>query len=129
MGHEDTLQFETLFERICDQTDIQNSTDLARALEISSAAVSKQKIQNKFPASWAIQIATKFSLDLNFLVFGAKQEIPSIDERQRLHDSVKYFIAQQYGHLNLHNNDAILNIVVGDILSLIGKYASLSEGE
>lgn len=126
MRQDDYLQFDAVFGRINDLTGIKSSTELAKALNISNAAVSKQKIQNKFPASWAIQIAAQFSLNLNYIVFGVQAESPSIDERQRLHDSIRYYMARQYEQVSLHNNDGILNIIVADVLALIRKYATLA---
>lgn len=126
IGQDEYLLFDAVFSRICGLTEIKSSTDLARALRISNAAISKQKVQNKFPASWAIQIAAQFALNLNFIVFGVQAESPSIDERQRLHDSIRYYIEKQFGNANLHGNDAILNIIVADVEVLINKYITLA---
>lgn len=119
---EQSLQFDVVFARLKKCTEINSSTDLAKILGISTAAVSKQKVQNKFPAAWAIQIAHNRDLDLNFVVFG-KESIPrTVEERDLICEAVRIYLEKKHPESTLINNESIYNIIVADVIGIIEKY-------
>ncbi|MFH1217774.1 MAG: helix-turn-helix domain-containing protein [Pseudomonadota bacterium] len=66
------FNFSKVFERVKMKTSIANLTQLAEVIEVSPAAVSKNKKENIFPLEWIYIIALKFNLELMWLITGEK---------------------------------------------------------
>ena len=121
------LKFDDVFQRIADSTDLKSATSLAKFLNVSSPAISRQKSQNTFPANWLINIAASYSVNLNYLVFGTDGVNLYRDEREFLIESVRYYISKSFPNSEIINNDSVLHIINSDIISLIEKYVDLSQ--
>ncbi len=115
------LEFEDVFRRISEQTDLKTSTNLADFLGISSASVSKQKTGNTFPASWAILIAKQYSLDLTYIVFGEKYADKMRKDDEDMNILIKNYIEKKYD-FELKEGDYVLNFLSGEIVYLVERF-------
>lgn len=62
--------FDDFFERILDQTDISNISELARALEIQPSSVQGAKKRGTVPPRWIGKLAEKYGLRRKWLLHG-----------------------------------------------------------
>ncbi|KAF5062756.1 hypothetical protein DSECCO2_301730 [anaerobic digester metagenome] len=115
------LEFEDVFRRISEQTDLKTSTNLAEFLGISSASVSKQKTGNTFPASWAILISKQYNLDLNYIVFGEKYADKMRKDDENMSIMIKNYIEKKY-NFELKDDDYFLKILSGEIVYFIERF-------
>jgi hypothetical protein len=115
------LDFEDVFRRISEQTDLRTSTNLAEFLGISSASVSKQKTGNTFPASWVILIAKQYNLDLNYIVFGGKYADKMRKDDEDMNILIKNYIQNKY-NFDLKYGDYALKALSGEIDFLIYRF-------
>jgi hypothetical protein len=117
------LEFEDVFRRISEQTDLKTSTNLADFLGISSASVSKQKTGNTFPAAWAILIAKQYNLDLNYIVFGEKYADKMRKDDEDMSILIKNYIEKKYD-FELKDGDYVLKVLSSEIELMIGRFLS-----
>lgn len=115
------LEFEDVFRRISEQTDLKTSTSLAEFLGISSASVSKQKTGNTFPASWAILIAKQYNLDLNYIVFGEKYADKMRKDDEDMNAIIKSYVEKKHD-FELKEDDYFLKALSGEIELMIGRF-------
>lgn len=115
------LEFEDVFRRISEQTDIKTSTKLAEFLGISSASVSKQKTGNTFPASWVILIAKQYNLDLNYIVFGEKYADKMRKDDENMNIFIKNFIQNKYD-FEFEDSDYALKALSGEVEFMIKRF-------
>ena len=115
------LEFEDVFRRISEQTDLRTSTNLAEFLGISSASVSKQKTGNTFPAAWAILIAKQYNLDLNYIVFGEKYADKMRKDDEDMNVLIKNYIEKKHD-LELKDGDYFLKVLSGEIELMIRRF-------
>ncbi len=115
------LEFEDVFRRISEQTDLKTSTNLAEFLGISSASVSKQKTGNTFPAAWAILIAKQYNLDLNYIVFGEKYADKMRKDDEDMNVLIKNYIEKKHD-LELKDGDYFLKVLSGEIELMIRRF-------
>lgn len=115
------LEFEDVFRRISEQTDLKTSTNLAEFLGISSASVSKQKTGNTFPAAWAILIAKQYNLDLNYIVFGEKYADKRRKDDEDMNILIKNYIDKKYD-FESKDGDYFLKALSGEIEFMIGRF-------
>jgi Bacteriophage CI repressor helix-turn-helix domain. len=59
-----------LLSRMQQATNTSNDSSLAQALELSPQSVSDARRKNKVPPAWAINIAKKYQVSLDWLFFG-----------------------------------------------------------
>jgi hypothetical protein len=113
-----TLSFEDVFRRLSEVTDIKTATNLAEAMGITSASVSKQKLGDTFPAAWLITLAERYQLDLNYLAFGKH-----FADRQRGEDIDVFLRKFMEKHLGLdyapHKDSC--KIIRGEIMELLDR--------
>ncbi len=117
------LEFEDVFRRISEQTDLKTSTNLAEFLGISSASVSKQKTGNTFPASWAILIAKQYNLDLNYIVFGEKYADKMRKDDEDMNVLIRNYLEKKHD-FELKNEDYVLKVLSGEIELMIERFLS-----
>jgi hypothetical protein len=117
------LEFEDVFRRISEQTDLKTSTNLAEFLGISSASVSKQKTGNTFPASWAILIAKQYNLDLNYIVFGEKYADKMRKDDENMNVLIKNHLEKKHD-FELKDDDYVLKVLSGEIELMIERFLS-----
>lgn len=117
------LEFEDVFRRISEQTDLKTSTNLAEFLGISSASVSKQKTGNTFPASWAILIAKQYNLDLNYIVFGEKYADKMRKNDEDMNILIQNYLEKKHG-FELNDDDYVLKALSGEIEFMIERFLS-----
>lgn len=115
------LEFEDVFRRISEQTDLKTSTNLADFLGISSASVSKQKTGNTFPASWAILIAKQYNLDLNYIVFGEKYADKMRKDDEDMNILIKNYIGKKYD-FELKEGEYVLRALSGEIKFFVERF-------
>jgi hypothetical protein len=115
------LEFEDVFRRISEQTDLKTSTNLADFLGISSASVSKQKTGNTFPASWAILIAKQYNLDLNYIVFGEKYADKMKKDEEDMNALIKNYVEKKHD-FELKEGEYVLKALSGEIKILIERF-------
>ena len=115
------LEFEDVFRRISEQTDLKTSTNLAEFLGISSASVSKQKTGNTFPAAWAILIAKQYNLDLNYIVFGEKYVDKMRKDDENMNIFIKNFIQNKYD-FEFEDSDYVLKALSGEFEFMIKRF-------
>ena len=115
------LEFEDVFRRISEQTDLKTSTNLADFLGISSASVSKQKTGNTFPASWAILISKQYNLDLNYIVFGEKYADKMRKDDEDMNILIKNYIEKKYD-FELKDGEYVLKALSGEFELMIGRF-------
>ncbi|MBV1713951.1 MAG: helix-turn-helix domain containing protein [Desulfomicrobium sp.] len=115
------LEFEDVFRRISEKTDLKTSTNLADFLGISSASVSKQKTGNTFPAAWAILIAKQYSLDLNYIVFGEKYADKMRKDDEDMNILIKNYIEKKYD-FELKDGEYVLKALSGEVELMIGRF-------
>ncbi|UTF51822.1 helix-turn-helix domain containing protein [Desulfomicrobium sp. ZS1] len=115
------LEFEGVFRRISEQTDLKTSTNLAEFLGISSASVSKQKTGNTFPASWAILIAKQYNLDLNYIVFGKKYADKMRKDDEDMNLLIKNYVEKKYD-FELKDGDYVLKALSGEIVFFVERF-------
>lgn len=115
------LEFEDVFRRISEQTDLKTSTNLAEFLGISSASVSKQKTGNTFPAAWAILIAKQYNLDLNYIVFGEKYADKRRKDDEDMNILIKNYIEKKYD-FELKEGEYVLKALSGEVELMIGRF-------
>ena len=115
------LEFEDVFRRISEQTDLKTSTNLAEFLGISSASVSKQKTGNTFPAAWAILIAKQYNLDLNYIVFGKKYADKMRKDDEDMNVLIKNYVEKKHD-FELKDGEYFLKALSGEIELMIGRF-------
>ena len=115
------LEFEDVFRRISEQTDLKTSTNLAEFLGISSASVSKQKTGNTFPAAWAILIAKQYNLDLNYIVFGEKYADKMRKDDEDMNFIIKNYVEKKYD-FEFKDGDFFLKALSGEVELMIGRF-------
>lgn len=117
------LEFEDVFRRISEQTDLKTSTNLAEFLGISSASVSKQKTGNTFPASWAILISKQYNLDLNHIVFGEKYADKMRKDDENMNVLIQNYLEKKHD-FELKDDDYFLKALSGEIEFMIERFLS-----
>ncbi len=117
------LEFEDVFRRISEQTDLKTSTNLAEFLGISSASVSKQKTGNTFPASWAILISKQYNLDLNYIVFGEKYADKMRKDDENMNVLIQNYLEKKHD-FELKDDDYFLKTLSGEIEFMIERFLS-----
>ena len=115
------LEFEDVFRRISEQTDLKTSTNLAEFLGISSASVSKQKTGNTFPASWAILISKQYNLDLNYIVFGEKYADKMRKDDENMNVLIQNYLEKKHD-FELKDDDSVLKVLSGEIELMIERF-------
>jgi hypothetical protein len=114
------VTFEDVFRRLTEVTDIRTSTDLAEALGISSASVSKQKTSNTFSPAWAVTLATKFSLDLNYLLFG-REGVRALWGEESLEKFLLGHLEHRYG-VDTGPDDPFFKVLRGELTTVIERF-------
>ena len=117
------LEFEDVFRRISEQTDLKTSTNLAEFLGISSASVSKQKTGNTFPASWAILISKQYNLDLNYIVFGEKYADKMRKDDENMNVLIQNYLEKKHD-FELKDDEYFLKALSGEIELMIERFLS-----
>jgi len=115
------LEFEDVFRRISEQTDLKTSTNLAEFLGISSASVSKQKTGNTFPAAWAILIAKQYNLDLNYIVFGEKYADKMRKDDEDMNIIIQNYIERKY-NFELKGGEYVLKALSGEVIFIVERF-------
>lgn len=117
------LEFEEVFARIKEKTDISSSTALAKALGISNPSISRQKNNNSFPAAWLIILAVKFGLDLNYLAFGEEVCHGPVASDTELDDVVISYLTSQHPDISPKISSAEKAIIIGEVKTLLDRIA------
>lgn len=114
------LVFEDVFRRLTERTNIRSSTDLAEALGISSASVSKQKTANTFSPAWALILAKEYDLDLNYLVFGGEyaRKRRGVEDLGRF---LKDHLESRYD-VEMNPQDSGFKILKGEVTALVERF-------
>lgn len=68
------MDFDTVWERIKNNSDIRTFIDLAAAVNVQQSAISKKKKSGRFPAEWIFILANKYNLTSDFLAFGGSPQ-------------------------------------------------------
>lgn len=117
------LKFDEIFERITKLTDIKSSGALAQFLDISGPSVSKQKTTNAFPANWAISVASKYDVDLNYLVFGDESSSRNKNPDEEFTGVLVRYLKSKYPLANVDQHSGEIKIIKGEIDNLIARLA------
>jgi hypothetical protein len=64
------FNFDQVWKRVKQETDINTQTELAKAVGVKQASVSGRKANNVWPEEWAVRIALKYSLLTEWLLTG-----------------------------------------------------------
>ena len=69
------MPFEDTWERIRKKTGIRTFKELADIVGVQQPSISKWKSKNDFPEKWAYRIATKYDLNIKWILTGEGSEI------------------------------------------------------
>ena len=70
MHLKDKMTFEKIWERIKNETKINNFTELAKVAKTTHQYVSRKKKANDFPIKWAYLVAKKYGLSTEWILTG-----------------------------------------------------------
>ncbi len=65
-----TKDFDSFFERLCEQTDISTQAQLARELGVGRAAISLVKKKGAVPPRWILDLSVRYDIDSTWLESG-----------------------------------------------------------
>lgn len=68
------FDFEAAWNRVCEATPIKKLGELAKALDLSQPAVSRQKGRGTFPPDWAIAIELQYGISTRWILTGQGPE-------------------------------------------------------
>ena len=75
-----------ILERMLKAIDSSVDADLARAIKVSAQAVSEARRKEKVPAAWAIALASKYQVSLDWLLLGRGPEPQEVDALPPSHE-------------------------------------------
>lgn len=121
------LTFDGVFRRLTEVTNIRTSTDLAEALGISSASVSKQKTSNTFSPAWAVTLAAQYNLDLNYLLFG-REGVKALWGEDSLERFLLEYLEHRYGVDDITPDDPFFKVLRGELTGVIERFLGHIKG-
>lgn len=116
-----------ILERMLKAIDSTVDADLARAIKVSAQAVSEARRKEKVPAAWAIVLASKYQVSLDWLLLGRAPEpqevggiLPSHEEGRlaALEDERRELNAE---NRQLHRENAGLLKEIADLRERIAR--------